>query len=125
MALKWHEKYRIDRIYTCQEELVIRAAGLRKLLGLSNRVGLYPEDALAFRDKGVMKQICQTKGLPIPKFSIVNTPSDVISFIHENGYPIVLKPTLSCASVGVIVIKNQEELEHYLEKEFCISFMLY
>jgi hypothetical protein len=123
LALKWHKKHRIDRVYTCEEEIVLRAAGIRKLLGLKS--GLYPEEALLFRDKAAMKKNCLNKGIPIPKFVVANTPSDMIAFVQETGYPIICKPTLrftipneSCASVGLNVISNDREFEKYLEKDF-------
>jgi carbamoyl-phosphate synthase large subunit len=67
-----------------------------------------------------MRNICRIKDIPQPNFITANTPSDVIGFIQEYGYPIILKPTLSCAAVGISVINSDQELERYLEREFCI-----
>ncbi|TPX64200.1 hypothetical protein SpCBS45565_g06061 [Spizellomyces sp. 'palustris'] len=120
-ALKLHEKYRIDRIYTKQEDLILRAAHLRRLLGIAT--GLAPEDALLFRDKHSMKQAIRDSGFAVPDFARVYSPCDVLSFVKTHDYPVIIKPTLGSASAGVRVVKSPQDLEKYLESEFydCID----
>ncbi|KAI8906736.1 ATP-grasp domain-containing protein [Gorgonomyces haynaldii] len=118
-ALEFHRKYRIDRVYTNQEELVLRAAAIRKALGLKD--GLLPEQAIQFRDKEVMKAVAARNGVPVPNFKRISGPVDVIDFCESNGFPIVIKPTLASDSMGVRVIKDAQDMESYLEKEFFSS----
>ena len=116
-ALEMHRKYRIDRIYTKQEDLILRAAHLRRLFGC--KIGLHPDDALVFRDKEVMKKIAMQKGgIPVPFFTRVRTPADILGFVQQHGYPIIVKPTLGSSSAGLRVIKDQRDCQEYLINEF-------
>ena len=42
----------------------------------------------------------------------------MLRFIETHGFPVVVKPTLSCASDGIFVLKDQADVENYFEKEF-------
>ncbi|KAJ3105112.1 hypothetical protein HDU97_008516 [Phlyctochytrium planicorne] len=116
VALKLHKKHRIDRIYTRQEDLILRAAHIRKALGL--KTWLSPEDALLYRDKHLMKLKVKEGGFPAPAFQKILSPVDVIGFTEEHGYPVVVKPILGSASAFVRVLKNESERDEFLEKRF-------
>ncbi|KAI9094324.1 ATP-grasp domain-containing protein [Phlyctochytrium arcticum] len=115
-AQRFHEKYHIDLVYTKQEDLILRAAHIRRLLGV--QVGLKPEEALLYRDKAAMKEAVRKSGFNVPDFQRIHSPCDIIAFVKKNGFPVIIKPTLGSASAGVRVVKSQEDLLHYLEKEF-------
>ncbi|KAJ3212580.1 hypothetical protein HDU67_003732 [Dinochytrium kinnereticum] len=116
IALKLHEKHRIDRIYTRQEDLILRGSYIRKAIGLST--GLSPEDALLYRDKYLMKIKVQEGGFPVPPFRKILSPIDVIQFTIEHGYPVVVKPILGSASAFVRVLRTEEQRNEFLEKRF-------
>jgi phosphoribosylaminoimidazole carboxylase (NCAIR synthetase) len=116
IAIEFHTKYRIDRIYVNQEEFIVRAAVLRKHFNLSN--GLSVSESLLFRDKVSMKALATKHGIPTPNFAKVYTPTDIITFCKENKFPVIIKPTLSCASVGITVLHNSDELDKYLENDY-------
>ncbi|KAJ3417086.1 hypothetical protein HDV05_006945 [Chytridiales sp. JEL 0842] len=118
IALRMHEQHRIDRIYTRQEDLILRAAHLRKLLGIPEEKGMRFDDAICFRDKYKMKEYVAKTGFSVPEFRRVFSPCDVIAFIKEFGYPVVVKPTLGSASANVRVLKTDKDRDEYLGKHF-------
>ncbi len=86
---------------------VLRAARLRGLLGLP---GQDWESAVAFRDKVVMKTILRRGGLPVPRFAPVRIPLDLVAFVREHGYPVVVKPAYGSGSAGTRVLRDDADL---------------
>ncbi|KAI9204805.1 ATP-grasp domain-containing protein [Polychytrium aggregatum] len=118
-AMRLHQKHRIDLIYTKQEELIIRAATLRKMFNLPRAKGFVsPDDALFFRDKVLMKDIAQKGGFPVPKFRRLRYPLDLVEFAQQCGYPVIVKPAMGCASAGVQVIRSWDDLVSFLSSNF-------
>jgi hypothetical protein len=101
-----------DVVYTKQEDLLLRGAGLRELFSLTN--GLSPKDALAFRDKATMKELVSKGGFGVPAFKRILTPACILKFVQDNGLPIVVKPCFGSASTGVKVLKTQQDVEGFL-----------
>ena len=116
IALEFHEKYRIDIIYTKQEDLILRASYLRQVLNLNQ--GLYPPMAMLYRDKFLMKSKVVEHGIQVPPFAKIHSPLDILSFTKQHGFPVIIKPILGCASAAIKVLSNEEECNQYLEKEF-------
>ncbi|KAJ3075598.1 hypothetical protein HDU98_007580 [Podochytrium sp. JEL0797] len=116
-AWKLFKQHGIDLIYTQQEDLILRASHLRLLFGLP-AADLLPEAALCFRDKVRMKEIASQGGFKVPEFQRVWSPANVIGFIHKNGYPVVMKPTLGSASASVVVLRSDQDRDRYLTEEF-------
>lgn len=116
VALELHRKYGIDRVYTNQEEFILRAANIRAMLGL--KLGMRIQDALYFRDKLLMKQTCRAGGCPVPEFAQIYSPADILTFTEKFGFPCIIKPTLSCGSLGIRVLKDLGDCHDYLKNEF-------
>ena len=112
-----HRKHNITQIFTHSEELVLRAAYLRDLLKIQPN-GLNHSSAAFFRNKDVMKQATLNGGFPTPFFKRIITPSDIVAFTDEYGYPCIIKPVLGAASAGVLLIKDIESRNSYLKEEF-------
>ncbi|KAJ3038904.1 hypothetical protein HDV00_012826 [Rhizophlyctis rosea] len=115
-AERFHKEHGIDIIYTKQEDLLLRAAHLRRWLGVTT--GLTPEQTLIYRDKDLMKHAAHSAGFPVPPFQKVFSPSHILSFAQTHGYPFVVKPILGSASAGVRIIHDQQDCETYLERDF-------
>ncbi|KAI8608296.1 ATP-grasp domain-containing protein [Chytriomyces sp. MP71] len=116
-AWEFHKLHTIHEIYTQQEDLILRAAQLRVLFGISVE-SLHPSAALCFRDKVLMKERVAAAGFNIPKFARVWSPANVIQFINEFGYPVVVKPSLGSASASVTVLRSDLDRNRYLTSEF-------
>lgn len=67
-----------------------------------------------FVNKYKMRVLAESLGLPIPKYARIDTPSDLLSFIKNTGFPIILKPADSQSSRGVVKIdsSNINDIEH-------------
>ncbi|KAI9184468.1 hypothetical protein H9P43_003521 [Blastocladiella emersonii ATCC 22665] len=116
VARAWHEEYTLHRIYTKQEDLVIRAAFLRQMFGI--REGLQPEAAIAFRDKTVMKDLAVGAGVAVPDYARLHSPTCLMSLVDRAGLPVIIKPSLGSASVGLHVLRTRAELSYYLANDF-------
>ncbi|WP_211749304.1 ATP-grasp domain-containing protein [Paenibacillus sp. Marseille-Q4541] len=106
-----HKESNIDFIIATHEFDLLKAARLREHLKVTGQHG---ESARAFRDKVYMKQLVQNS-IRIPKFRKIHDVMDLISFIEENDYPIVIKPIDGAGSVDVQIIRGQQQLLPILE----------
>jgi biotin carboxylase len=112
LAIAMHREIKFDRIVAVSEFDLLRAARLRDHLGIA---GQNYESALAFRDKVRMKQLLAAGGIAVPKFRLVETPLDLLTFIEEHGFGVVLKPVLGAGAVQTYVIRNQSDLDRVLD----------
>ena len=85
-ALELHAELNFTHVVALCEEDLIRAARLRQALGI--RFGQSVDSALRFRDKVLMKQVLQAKGIAVPTFAPVDCPLDVINFVKQRGLPV-------------------------------------
>lgn len=67
------------------------------------------------RDKVLMKEHMLKHGIRVPKFMPYTFNTDFNSLCDEIGLPFVLKPVDSCGSIGVYIIRNQEEYNQFLQ----------
>jgi biotin carboxylase len=93
------------------ESDVLRAARLRELLGVP---GQDFAGALAFRDKVLMKTLLRDQGLAVPRFAPVRVVFDLLAFVRENGYPVVVKPAYGSGSTGTQVLRGPADLADLL-----------
>ncbi len=95
------------------DRVVPVAAYINRELGL---VGILPEIASRFTDKYVMRNYLANTDIPMPAYHEINSIEDAMDFIHLHGYPIVLKPKSSQASLGVFRVSSSDDLhEHFKE----------
>ncbi|MCL6591380.1 MAG: ATP-grasp domain-containing protein [Firmicutes bacterium] len=87
--------------------------------GLSKPAGKFVRDKLA------MRQRFKEKSIPIPKFQLIKSIDEASDFVRENGFPVVLKPTLGGSSEAVIKVINNDELEKYFEHVYSVSLNSY
>lgn len=123
IAAHWSKQFgAYDVIYTKQEDLIVRAAYLRELLGVKE--GLKGEEAMMFRNKFQMKEwmrIDHRAGIEkvkVPPYARIFTPSCVLSFIKNHSLPVILKPILGSASAGVTTLHTNEDVDNYLKNAF-------
>lgn len=109
-ALELHRTEPFDRIIGITEYDIIRVARLRERLGIP---GQGVTSALHFRDKLRMKDALAAAGVPIPAYAEVENVFDIVDFIEEHGYPIVVKPRSEGGSAGVVVLRDALDLQCY------------
>ncbi|KAJ3370703.1 hypothetical protein GGF31_004017, partial [Allomyces arbusculus] len=116
MFVRDWQQHGIDVIYCKHEEFLLRIANLRKMLGIKE--GLQPENTVTFRDKVAMKKRAMASQFPVPKFQRIYSPSCLLSFIDRVGLPVIVKPTLGCASFGVRILRTMADVTMYLRTDF-------
>ncbi|MDX7989236.1 ATP-grasp domain-containing protein [Xenorhabdus sp. 12] len=92
---------------------VLRAARISDRLELTHGRA---QSAMLFRDKFLMKSLVQSHQIAIPAMALVNNATEIAIFIEEYGYPCVIKPNDGRGSQGVVVVKNDSELNNYLSQ---------
>lgn len=110
-ALELNEQYHFHTIIAVAEVDLERASHLRSWMGIS---GQQPLSTRLFRDKIWMKQHAQRFGLNVPPFAPISTPLDLIQFIQEHDYPVIVKPIDGVGSVGTTILSSLEEVINYL-----------
>ncbi|MFW2332691.1 ATP-grasp domain-containing protein [Ilumatobacter sp.] len=102
----------VDRIETLWEPLVMLAARLRERIGVP---GMSVADALAFRDKGVMKERVEAAGIRTPRSARSTTKAGCRDAAEAIGFPIIIKPIAGAGSADTHRIDDEADLERTLE----------
>ncbi|PFS04240.1 carboxylate--amine ligase, partial [Bacillus cereus] len=74
-----NEKQPFKQVIAIDELDLIRAAQLRELFGID---GQSIENTVPYRDKLIMKKYILEEGIPVPEFTLVNSPLDLLLFIE-------------------------------------------
>ncbi|SHE65449.1 Biotin carboxylase [Seinonella peptonophila] len=111
-ALELYDQYQYHTILADYEFDIYRAAELRELLNLKG--GQTVSSSQVYRNKVLMKERVQRHGIKVPTFQEIKSPLDLILFVKEHGYPIVIKPIDGAGSMETLVIHNETELNSFL-----------
>jgi hypothetical protein len=103
--------YCIGRIVSMAECDVIRTARLREQLGIP---GQSLESAYAYRDKLIMNTRSRAHGIPVPDFQKIDNPTDLMEFVEESGFPVILKPRFGAGSERIHFILDRPSLDRCL-----------
>ena len=120
-ALELAEQFSFSRIFAQSEHDILRAAELRRWLGLP---GQSYDSALGYRDKVEMKTLARAGGVATPVFAALATPLDLHRFALAKGFPIVVKPRRGAGSRGVQVIGSLGEMKRFLERPLPPHYMV-
>lgn len=110
-AIELHEKWGFDGVFTVSEFDLLRAARLRELFGVA---GQDVASATAFRDKLVMKRILSAAGIPVAPYAPVSHLADLLGFVEDHGYPVVVKPRRGGGSMDVHVLHDRQDIDSLL-----------
>jgi len=108
-----HDRRPLTRIVTTGEAGILRAARLRAELGIA---GQSVTSALAYRDKVVMKDLIVRAGLRVPRYRAVDSPGDLIGFVRDVGFPVVLKPRSGAGSINTQLVQDEAGLHASLAR---------
>jgi hypothetical protein len=101
----------IDRIECLWEPGVVLAARLREALDVP---GMREEQAIAFRDKGVMKTTLERAGIRTPRHRRAASDTACREAAEEIGFPLIVKPIAGAGSADTHRVENPAELERVL-----------
>lgn len=110
-ALALHQERAFDRVLAVSEFDLLRAARLRELFGAP---GQDVASATAFRDKLAMKRILSEAGVPVAPYAPVSNLADLLGFVEEYGFPVVVKPRRGGGSMDVHVLRDRQDIESLL-----------
>lgn len=83
--------------------------GILEMLGIPY-LGSGPETHTIVLDKVLTKIVLLQKGLPTPRFTVLDNPLFVLPLAEELNYPLIVKPKGEAVSFGLKVVRNNEEL---------------
>ncbi|GAA4013670.1 ATP-grasp domain-containing protein [Streptomyces marokkonensis] len=110
-ALETADRVRPHAVVARMEGDLLRAARLRELLGVP---GQDWASASAFRDKVLMKRLVREAGIAVPEFAPVRVTMDLLGFVREHGYAVVVKPAFGSGSTGTRVLRGPGDLAELL-----------
>ena len=97
----------IHRLLGVLENIQEQLALVRQEL---NIVGMKPQTAHKFRDKGVMKEALRAAGVPCARSQYVNNFQEAWNFIDLVGFPIILKPPAGAGCRATYRVDNPQSL---------------
>lgn len=83
--------------------------GILEMLGIPY-VGSGPETHAIALDKVLTKMILLQKGLPTPKFTVLENPHFQLPLADDLKFPLIIKPKDEAVSFGLRIVNNHEEL---------------
>lgn len=121
LALDYHYEEPFQRILGLDEFDLIRLAHLREYLNIPGQ-GLL--SATTYRDKLLMKKHLDYHNIAIPEYRELKSPIDLIEFIEEYKYPVIVKPRNLVSSMGIVLIRSESDLQKFLENDFEKNMMV-
>ena len=103
----------LTRVVVVAECDVLRAAEIRARTGL---VGMWPDEAVAYRDKVTMKQRVRSFGIKVAPFRRAASAFDVWDAVTEFGYPFIIKPPHGRGSSDVALLRDASEVDAFLSE---------
>ncbi len=95
------------------EALMYTAAEARETCGIP---GLSTAQTDLCRDKYVMKQFLRNKGIPCARNATASTAAELIAFIKEGGYPVILKPRDGAGAQSTYKISDANDLARAIKE---------
>jgi hypothetical protein len=112
-AIELYETYQYHTVIALKEMDIIRAASIRDWFDLK---GQRSDSAEQYRDKVRMKEVAGKNGIPVTKFRRIHSSFDLIQFVQEHDFPVVVKPVTGRGSTGTSVLENKEALSRFIAK---------
>ncbi|MFI7382780.1 hypothetical protein [Streptomyces sp. NPDC049813] len=114
-ALELARRHGVTHIVAHHEAELLRAALLREELALP---GPRRDDVLPFRDKVLMKERAAAAGIDVAPHTLARTAADARDFAERHGLPLVFKARDGFGSVGLRIVRTEEELADHIDREF-------
>lgn len=112
------KKHKPSAIVTTSEFDVVRMAQMREVFNIP---GQSVASAILFRDKIEMKKKVAQAGLKVPEFIRAQKALDILQFVEHHGYPIITKPVDGAGTVNVNLIRNDEQLNEFFDKNSVVN----
>ena len=108
-ALEYAREKGVDGVMALNDFGVRSAAYIAQSLNLP---GINLATAICTNDKGIMRDVWKSEGLPQPDYGIVSEYGDCRAAASRIGYPVVVKPT-DCggAGRGISIARGESEMK--------------
>ena len=104
----------IDWLESNNEYWLERDARLRTAFHITS--GFQEADMPAIKLKSQMKEYYRRAGIPTARYHLVEGLEDCRAFIHEVGWPVVVKPDNGVGASDTHALRSEEELVRFWEK---------
>lgn len=114
--------HQISQIFAHSEDDFEQADSLRRSLAITDKhlPALY-----RFKNKLQMKSLLRDLNVPISDYIEAQNVVDIHNFVtSKSGYPIVVKPVDGSGSVGVSIIKSDQELSNWARSSFTFPLIV-
>jgi hypothetical protein len=101
----------IVALLTPGENAIEIGGEIRSTFGIG---GLQRNQAVAVRNKWIMKEMLRQRGVRTSAAAIALHPDDYRRFVDAHGLPLIIKPVSGFASINTFKISSEEELRDYL-----------
>ncbi|MCB9899367.1 MAG: ATP-grasp domain-containing protein [Planctomycetes bacterium] len=98
----------VDRLECSVEAHILPVAKVREARGIP---GTSVRTAFLCRDKPAMKEVLRAADVPCAMSTGAESREEVLAFVREVGYPVILKPRDAAGAAGTFRCANDEELE--------------
>ncbi len=102
----------VDAIVGAMEELQLPMAEVRASLGVA---GMTVDVAKNFRDKGRMKDVFRSAGIPCARHAVATNRAAAEAFADRSGFPLVVKPPAGSGARSTFRIDGAAAFEDYLD----------
>jgi D-alanine-D-alanine ligase and related ATP-grasp enzymes len=83
--------------------------------------GSGPGASMLAMDKVASREIFFRNGLKVPGYNVTGKGAKAAKILEDFSPPFIVKPRNGGSSIGLTVVRREEELEGALEKAFCCS----
>ncbi len=109
-AKQYHDKKKINGVMTVANDVPLTVSKVADALNLPS---VPIKLAEIFSDKYKMKKFFEQKNIRTPDCRLAYSKDDVMKALREWSYPIIIKPTDGRGSRGVILIRDENDLDYY------------
>ncbi len=101
------DKVWVDRLETSVEAHIMAAAHVREACHIP---GTSTRTAYLCRDKPAMKEVLRAAGVPCASSTSASSTAEVLTFVDEVGFPVILKPRDGAGASGTHRASDDSEL---------------
>lgn len=112
---------KIDWIESNNEYWLGQDARLREDFNVAT--GIHARDIAKFKNKSAMKTFFLAAGIPAPRLAKVTGYEETKAFIHEVGYPVIVKPDNGVGASNTWKLSNDAEFDYFFATKPSVPYV--
>ena len=113
---------KIDWVESNNEYWLELDAALRTDFNITT--GLKSDQIARYKSKLAMKEFYRKAGLPCARCAPVTTLENGLSFAHEVGYPVIVKPDNGVGAIATYKLKSDEEMRAFFQELPSVLYLM-